>query len=124
ARQIGIQWGGRALSGAAGGNATGLVWPSSISLIGGNEDATTNRTGVAAPSDFAVNLPAAVGSGEGGALGLSLGSVAGNLIINHRLSALEENGRVRIISAPMVTVLNNELASISSGVSNPIQTVS
>src|SRR5262249_17834018 len=57
-RQIGIQWGGRALAGANGGNATGLVFPSSISLIGGNEDAQTNRTGVAAPSDFAVNLPA------------------------------------------------------------------
>ena len=123
-RQIGIQWGGRALAGANGGNATGLVWPSSISLIGGNEDAQTNRGGVASPSDFAVNLPAATGTGEGGALGLSLGSVGGNFNINLRLSALEDSGTVRIISAPKITVLNNRLASIASGVSIPISTVS
>ena len=123
-RQLGIQWGGRALTGANGGNATGLVWPSSISLIGGNEDAQTNRSGVAAPSDFAVNLPAATGSGEGGALGISLGSVGGNFNINLRLSALEDAGTVRIISAPKITVLNNKQASIASGVSIPISTIS
>jgi type IV pilus assembly protein PilQ len=123
-RQIGIQWGGRALAGANGGNATGLVWPSSIGLIGGNEDAQTNRTGVASPSDFAVNLPAGTGTGEGGALGLSLGSVGGNFNINLRLSALEDAGTVRIISAPKITVLNNKQASIASGVSIPISTIS
>ena len=123
-RQIGIQWGGRALAGATGGNATGLVWPSSISVIGGNVDSQTVSTGVASPSDFAVNLPAATGSGEGGALGLSLGSIGGNFNINLRLSALEDAGSVRIISSPKVTVLNNKLASIASGVSIPISTVS
>ncbi|MEO7731623.1 MAG: type IV pilus secretin PilQ, partial [Kofleriaceae bacterium] len=123
-RQIGVQWGGRALSGAAGGNATGLVWPSTVSLIGGNEDASTISTGVAAPSDFAVNLPAATGTGEGGALGISLGSVGGNFNINLRLSALEDAGTVRIISAPKITVLNNKQASIASGVSIPISTIS
>jgi type IV pilus assembly protein PilQ len=123
-RQIGIQWGGRALSGAAGGNSTGLVFPSSIGITGGNEDQTTVRTGVASPSDFAVNIPAATGSGEGGALGLSLGSVGGNFNINLRLSALEDSGTVRIISAPKVTVLNNKEAKISQGVSIPISVVS
>ncbi|HMG53824.1 MAG TPA: hypothetical protein VK601_10080, partial [Kofleriaceae bacterium] len=123
-RQLGIQWGGRAQASAAGGNATGLVWPSSVSLIGANEDGQTNRSGVATPSDFAVNLPAATGTGEGGALGIALGSVGGNFNINLRLSALEDSGTVRIISAPKVTVLNNKLASIASGVSIPISTVS
>ena len=123
-RQIGVQWGGRALSGAAGGNATGLTFPSSISVIGGNEDAQTIRTGVAQPSDFAINLPAATGSGEGGAIGLSLGSVGGNFNINLRLSALEDIGTVRIISAPKITVLNNKPAKISQGVSIPISVIS
>ena len=123
-RQIGIQWGGRSLVGAASGNATGLVFPSTINVIGGNEDANTNRTGIAAPSDFAVNLPAATGSGAGGAVGIALGSVGGNLNINLRLSALEATGSVRIISAPKVTVLNNRQASIASGVSIPISTIS
>jgi type IV pilus assembly protein PilQ len=123
-RQLGVQWGGRALSGANGGNATGLIWPSSISLIGGNEDSQTVRGGIASPSDFAVNLPAATGSGEGGAIGLSLGSVGGNLNINLRLSALEDTGTVRIISAPKITVLNNKVAKISQGVSIPISVIS
>jgi len=124
ARQIGIQWGGRALASATGGNATGLVFPSSISLFGGNEDSQTPRGGVATPSDFAINLPAATGTGEGGAIGLSLGSVGGNFNVNLRLSALEDSGTIRIISAPKVTVLNNKQASIASGVSIPISTVS
>ncbi|MBA3821965.1 MAG: type IV pilus secretin PilQ, partial [Deltaproteobacteria bacterium] len=123
-RQFGIQWGGRALSGAAGGNATGLIFPSSVSLVGANTDAQTNSTGVAQPSDFAVNLPAATGSGEGGAIGLSLGSVGGNFNINLRLSALEDTGSVRIISAPKITVLNNKQASISQGISIPISVIS
>ncbi|MCX5741076.1 MAG: type IV pilus secretin PilQ, partial [Proteobacteria bacterium] len=123
-RQIGVQWGGRATAGAAGGNATGLVWPSSVGLIGGSEDQQTVRSGVAAPSDFAVNLPASTGSGEGGALGMSLGSVGGNFNINLRLSALEDSGTVRIISAPKITVLNNKEAKISQGVSIPISVVS
>ncbi|MGE0550559.1 MAG: type IV pilus secretin PilQ [Kofleriaceae bacterium] len=123
-RQIGVQWGGRALAGAGGGNATGLIFPSSVGLVGGNEDQNTVRTGVAAPSDFAVNLPAQTGSGAGGALGLSLGSVGGNVNINLRLSALEDSGTIRIISAPKITVLNNKEARISQGVSIPISVVS
>ena len=123
-REIGVQWGGNAIAGAAGGNATGLVWPSSIGITGANSDAATVATGVAAPSDFAVNLPAATGAGEGGALGFSLGSIGGNFNINLRLSALEDSGNVRIISAPKVTVLSNREAKISQGVSIPISVVS
>jgi type IV pilus assembly protein PilQ len=123
-RQLGVQWGGRALASAAGGNATGLIWPSSVGVVGGNEDAQTVRSGIASPSDFAVNLPAATGSGEGGAIGLSLGSVGGNFNINLLLSALEDSGTVRIISAPKITVLNNKQAKISQGVSIPISVIS
>ena len=123
-RQFGIQWGGNALAGAAGGNATGLVWPSSVGVRGGNEDQNTNARGVQLPSDFAINMPAATGTGEGGALGISLGSVGGNFNINLRLSALEDVGTVRIISAPKITVLNNKEAYIKQGVSIPISVVS
>ncbi len=123
-RQIGIQWGGHSLTGASGGNATGLNFPSTIGVTGANTDANTVSTGVASPSDFAVNIPAATGAGEGGALGLALGSIGGNFDINLRLSALEDTNSVRIISAPKVTVLNNVEAKISQGVSIPISVVS
>jgi len=123
-RQFGIQWGGRALAGAAGGNATGLIFPSSIGLTGGATDNRTIETGVATPSDFAVNLPASVGSGEGGAMGLSLGSVGGNFNINLRLSALKDHGLGGYIWAPKITVLKNKEAKISQGVSSPVSVVS
>jgi type IV pilus assembly protein PilQ len=124
-RQFGIQWGGRALAGAAGGNATGLIFPSSIGIVGANTDNQTPDAGITAlPSDFAINLPAATGTGEGGAIGMSLGSVGGNFNINLRLSALEDTGTVRIVSAPKITVLNNKAALIRSGVSIPISVVS
>jgi type IV pilus assembly protein PilQ len=123
-RQIGVQWGGRASASPQGGNATGLIFPSSIAVQGANEDNQTKNFGVSLPSDFAVNLPAGTGSGEGGALGLSLGSIGGNFDINLRLSALEDVGTVRIISAPKITVLNNKQAEIRQGVSIPISVVS
>ncbi len=123
-REIGIQWGGRASASQEGGNATGLIFPNSIGVAGGAEDRQTPTGGVAAPSDFAVNLPAAVGTGSGGAIGLSLGSVGGNFNLALRLSALEDAGSVRIISSPKITVLNNTEAEISQGVSIPISVVS
>ena len=123
-RQLSIQWGGNANASAAGGNSTGLVFPSSVAIGGGADDNATNRRGTATPSDFAVNLPSPVGTGEGGAIGFALGSVGGNFNLNLRLSALEDTGTVRIISAPKVTVLNNKEAKISQGVSIPISVVS
>ena len=120
-REIGIQWGGRALSGAAGGNATGLIFPSSIGVQGGADSTQIPSTGVAEPSDFAVNLPTTL---AGGAIGLSLGSVGGNFNINLRLTAMEQQGTVRIISAPKVTVLNNVAAHMGQGIRVPVQTTS
>jgi type IV pilus assembly protein PilQ len=123
-REFGIQWGGSVNASAAGGNSTGLVFPNSVSAGGGADSAGTPTGGVVAPSDFAVNLPAAVGLGAGGAIGLSLGSVGGNVNLNLRLSAAEDSGTVRIISAPRITTSNNIEASIKSGVSIPISVIS
>jgi len=124
-REVGIQWGGNANASPSGGNGTGLVFPNTISVGGGATDSQTPSSGVSAvPSDFAVNLPAAVGTGAGGAIGVSLGSVGGNLNLNLRLSALEDQGTVRIVSSPKITVLNNVEATISQGVSIPISVIS
>ena len=71
--------------------------------------------------NFAVNLPAAVGRGAGGALGFAFGSAGGALQLNLRLSAAENEGTVKTISAPKVTTLDNNTARISQGVSIPVQ---
>ena len=46
----------------------------------------------ATPSDFAVNLPAAIGQGSGGGIGMSLGSVGGNVNLG-TVNALGAVGR-------------------------------
>jgi type IV pilus assembly protein PilQ len=119
-REFGVQWGGNFFDAN-----TGLIFPGNVGVAGGNVDAQTVSTGVnAASPDFAVNLPAATGTGAGGALGFAFGSVNGGANITLRLSALEDSGSVRIISAPKITVLNNVEAEIKQGVSIPISVIS
>jgi type IV pilus assembly protein PilQ len=127
-RDIGIQWGGNSINSAGTGNATGIAFPSTVGVAGGATDATTNVNGLQIPTaaspNYVVNMPAAVGTGSGGALGLTLGSVNGAVNINLRLSSLENTGNVRIISAPKITTLDNIEASIEQGVAIPISVVS
>jgi type IV pilus assembly protein PilQ len=123
-REIGVQWGIGASASTATGNPTGLVFPSNIDVAGGATDNQTPVGGIVGSPNFAVNLPATVGTGTGGALGLTFGSVGGNFNLSLRLSAAEESGIVRIVSAPKVTVLNNIKAEIEQGVSIPIQVIS
>jgi len=129
-RQLGVQWGGTAFRDAAHGNPTGLVFPSDVAVGGGASDQTTPRAGLpylasaASSPDFAVNLPAAVGTGSGGALGLMLGSIGGAFNLNLRLSALENLGQARILSSPRISTMDNVEASIEQGVSIPIAIVS
>ncbi len=118
-RQIGVQWGGSATASQQTGNATGLIFPNNIS-VGGSSAEGPVTSASATPSDFAVSLPAAVGAGSGGALGFTLGSVGGNFNLSLRLSALEDQGTVRIISSPKITVISNETATIKQGTSVPI----
>ena len=125
-KQVGVQWGGNGLASTSMGNETGLVFPSTIGLAGGASGAQTNTDGLYSPDspNFAVNLPAAAGQGAGGAIGLTLGSIgqAANLYL--RLSAAEEEGVVKIISAPRISTVDNKLARIQQGVSFPVSVVS
>ena len=127
-REIGIQWGGNLLASPATGMPTGLMFPFTIGAAGGGMDQNTHSGGIigagAANPNFAVNLPATVGSGQGGAMGLSLGTLGGAVNINLRLSAMEETGHVRIISSPRITTLDNVQAKIEQGVRIPISVVS
>lgn len=122
-RELGIQWGGSAGASAATNNATGLTFPNTIQVTGGSTDQQTNSFGVSSPANYAVNLPAVVGSGTGGALGFTFGSLGGAALINVRLSAAESNGKVKIISAPRVVTLDNREAKIVSGEKIPITVI-
>jgi type IV pilus assembly protein PilQ len=129
-RDFGIQWGGDFTASASRGNPTGLVFPNSIGVAGGASDAQTITAGLSPVSrttanpNFAVNLPAAVGSGAGGALGLTLGSIDGNVNINVRLSAAESTGQLRIVSSPRILTLDNREALIAQGTLIPYSQIS
>jgi type IV pilus assembly protein PilQ len=129
-RDVGIQWGGDATASAATGNPTGLAFPSSIGVTGGASDQSTPTAGLSpftnsvANPNFAVNLPATVGTGQGGALGLTLGAINNAFNLNLRLSAAESSGMVRIVSSPRILTLDNKQARIGQGTLIPFSQVS
>jgi type IV pilus assembly protein PilQ len=129
-RDVGIQWGGDASFSPATGNPTGLVFPSAIGMVGGASDANTPTAGLSpfnnrvANPNFAVNLPAAVGTGQGGAIGLTFGSIDNNINLGVRLSAAESSGMLRILSSPRVLTLDNHEARISQGTLIPFSQIS
>lgn len=129
-RDIGIQWGGDATFSEATGNPTGVAFPSKVLMSGGNYDANTPSRGLSPfqgnvpQPNFAVNLPAATGTGQGGALGFSLGSIDNNFNIGLRLSAAEASGLLRIVSSPRILTLDNRDARISQGTLIPFSQIS
>ena len=129
-RDVGIQWGGSGTASALTGNPTGLAFPSSIGVAGGATDGNTPTGGLSAFSNnvanpnFAINLPAAVGTGEGGALGFTFGSINNTANLALRLSAAENSGMVRILSSPRVLTMDNRTASITQGTMIPFSQVS
>jgi len=130
ARDIGIQWGGDMAFSGATGNPTGLAFPSSVVMAGGATDTNTPTAGMSpfsrsvANPNFAVNLPATVGTGTGGALGITLGHINNTVNLGVRLSAAESSGMVRIVSSPRVLTLDNHEATISQGTMIPFSQVS
>ncbi len=121
-KEIGVQWGGNASMSQAFGNPTGLAFPNIASGAGGAGGGPT--TGTAANPQYAVNLPAAIGQGSGGGIGLVFGSAGGAFNLNLRLSALENNGHIKTISSPRVATIDNREATIGQGISIPFSQVS
>ncbi len=126
ARELGVQWGGKYTSTSnqgttiTSGGTTGGASP----LVGAT--AFYPQTGGIGPSGnaYVVNLPANVGAGSGGALGISFGKLGGKLALDLQLSAMQTTGNGKILSSPKVMTMNNKEARISSGTDIPIRTVS
>ena len=129
-RDAGIQWGGDATFSAATGNPTGAAFPSTIGIAGGASDGQAPTAGLSpfqnsVPTpNYAVNLPSPVGTGQGGALGLSFGSINNTVNLGLRLSAAEASGMLRIVSSPRVLTMDNKDARISQGTLIPFSQVS
>lgn len=123
-RSIGIQWGGDVKASPVTGNPTGLVFPNIVSVGGAATDGQTPTSGTAAQPNFAVNMPVAIGTNTGGGVGFIFGSAGGAANLNLRLSAAEVNGTIKTVSAPKVTAMDNEQATIGQGISVPFSQVS
>ena len=133
-RDLGIQWGFGAEATTRYGNTTNRVFPNSIVVNGGPLSGVTgldadalgpgglsSDAGIgAAGRGYAVNLPA---NSANTALGISMGNVLGSFNLDVALTALEKQGRTRLLSSPKVTTQNNKSAEIKQGVQIPIQTL-
>jgi type IV pilus assembly protein PilQ len=109
-RDLGIQWGYQYTASTLTGNPTGLNFPGTIG-VGGVSGLLNSGTGGV---PFMVDFPSSAAAGSGSVLDLALGSLAGTQALNLRLSALENQGKARVIARPRVVTLNNKVAEIKS----------
>jgi type IV pilus assembly protein PilQ len=130
-RDLGIQWGFLNRQTPQFNNTTNLAFPNAIVLNGqgvpGQGGVPADQSGLASNAGigpggrgYAVNLPA---TAFNSAIGISLGNILGSFNLDLALTALERQGRGRLLSTPKVTTQNNQTAEIKQGVQIPIQTV-
>jgi type IV pilus assembly protein PilQ len=101
-RSLGIEWDFSGIADNAHGNTTNLQFPNNIAATGGANLFT---------------------GGANGFLNLGFGNILNTFELDMALIAAENEGLVNVISSPKIATLNNERASIQSGLQIPIQTV-
>ncbi len=117
--KLGIQWGPNFVADSAYGNQTSLKFPNSIALYG-NQLVSDQAPFLGPMGGWAVNLPAA-GATSGAVL--SLGNVSNTFRLDMALSAMQLEGKGRIIQAPRLVTQNNMEAKIAQGNKIPVQTL-
>lgn len=130
-RTLGARLGGVDLRGVQGGDAGYKLGGDTRVAFGGNYSGvgqTTNQTGTPtnpfANSNF-VNLPAnAIDAVSPATFAVSLFSAGANRFLNLELSALESDGRGRIVSSPRVITADQVKALIEQGTELPYLTAS
>ena len=125
-RNLGAKLGFADLRGVRGGDAGWQVKGNERVAIGGNLGGVGTVTGQTGGDAFAnstlVNLPAAaIGGIAPSSLAFSLFSSAANRFLNLELSALEADGKGKIISSPRVVTEDKQLAVIEQGIELPYQ---
>ncbi|MCL1926746.1 MAG: type IV pilus secretin PilQ [Syntrophorhabdaceae bacterium] len=123
--ELGVQWGGSFLSGSdTQFGISGVQNATGLRSTTGAINATNSRPfAPAAPlPSYAINLPAAVGTGSGG--GIAFGILRDNIRLDLALSALESSGKAKIVSSPKVVTVDNREALIEQGTQIPYSTVS
>ncbi len=131
-RALGIKLGGNDLRGVRGGVPGYSVGGGNNVTIGGNYASIGSQTGQTAPAtadylnnqfvNFPANTSASAFAGASAAnIALSLFSASANRFLNLELSALESEGKGKIVSSPRVITADQVEALIEQGTELPYQ---
>jgi type IV pilus assembly protein PilQ len=115
AKQLGFDWGVNGRMAPDLGNTTGLAFP--------NQGSVSGRVGdlIQGPDGVGTAINQGVTNATTG-IGLAVGSINGSFNLDARLTALERDGKGKVLSTPRVSTENNKEAEIMQGVQIPIQT--
>ena len=126
-RSLGVRLGGSDLRGVRGGDAGYSIGNGNRVAVGGSYDAvsstTTESSNVMTTTNTSfVNLPA---TGQGGytasSFALSIFNSAANRFLNLEISALEADGKGKVVSSPRVITADQTKALIEQGTEFPYQ---
>lgn len=122
ARNLGVQWGG--MYAQRVGNQNLYITPGGT-ITAGNATIPNPLSGAYTPTfgspgisgqGYGVNFPASPidGLSGTGSLGLLFGTIGGN-ILDFQLQALQNDGKINILSSPSITTLDNQMAYTENG---------
>jgi type IV pilus assembly protein PilQ len=126
-RSLGMRLGGSDLRGIRGGDAGYAVANGNRIALGGTYDAVSGTTGESnatldTTNTTFVNLPA---TGQGGyapaSFAISLFNAAANRFLNLELSAMEADGKGKLVSSPRIVTADQTKALIEQGTEFPYQ---
>jgi type IV pilus assembly protein PilQ len=124
-KSLGVKLGGADLRGVRGGDAGyGLVGNNRVALgtSYGNAVATTGQGGAIDTNSNFVSLPALGQNGYSpAAVAVSIFSSAANRFLNLEISALEADGKGKVVSSPRVVTADQTRALIEQGTELPYQ---
>ncbi|MEJ5991472.1 type IV pilus secretin PilQ [Ramlibacter sp. PS3R-8] len=127
-RSLGVRLGGSDLRGVNGGDAGYAIGGGTNRIaFGGTYDAVSGTTGesntqLTTTNTTFVNLPATgVGGFNASTFALSIFSSAANRFLNLELSALEADGKGKLVSSPRIVTADKSKALIEQGTEFPYQ---
>ena len=127
-RSLGVRLGGNDLRGIRGGVPGYNLGNGNQGTVGGNLNAVGQQTGQSTPYNYNdtqfVNLPAVLQgiSNPAATFALSLFGASSNRFLNLEISALEADGKGKIVSSPRVITADQVKALIEQGTELPYQT--
>ena len=126
-RSLGVKFGGSDLRGIRGGDAGYSIGGGNRAAFGGSYDAVSATTlervqHLTSANTSFVNLPAAsIGSTDPARLALSLFSPTANRFLDLEISALQADGKGKVVASPRVITGDQTQAEIEQGWKSPIR---